>query len=200
MTSYQNKKSHCGDKTVVRSSYLHKMPKMTRKMGLWSILHTSKSSCNMLINQVMCACSGHSSFDLFGNPKLPENRASETHILRTSKSNSNEHVKQDWCESSGSVWQNGQKPKFITWLGVQNDLKIWVSLAYFLHTSKSSCSKLINQVSCEFRGTFPENNKKNPTYWPILAKFRFKRGQKIWPTGAIFSHTPESTQVPTMCL
>ena len=32
MSSYQNRKSHCGDKTVVRSSYLHKAISYTGKM------------------------------------------------------------------------------------------------------------------------------------------------------------------------
>ena len=39
-------------------------------------------------------------FDLFGGPKWPKNWASEAHILHTSKSTYNEHVKQYWCATS----------------------------------------------------------------------------------------------------
>ena len=47
---------------------------------------------------------------LSGSPKY---RASETHILNTFKSNSNEHVKQNLCEFGGNFWQNSQKPFYV---------------------------------------------------------------------------------------
>ena len=45
MTSYQYRKSHCGDKTVVRSSYLHNGTFNTGKMSslYWTSLQTSHS-------------------------------------------------------------------------------------------------------------------------------------------------------------
>ena len=82
-----------------------------------------------------------------------------------------------------------------TYLGVKNDPKSGASGVYLLHTAKSSCNKLINQVSCESRGNFPENSWK-PTYWAILAVFSVQRAPKIWPEGVIF-HTP--LEVPTLC-
>ena len=67
------------------------------------------------------------------------------------------------------------------------------------HTSKSSCNglKIKFRVNVNPVETLPENSRK-PTFWPILAEFRFKKGPKIWPTGAIFSHT--HLKVSTECL
>ena len=56
MPSYQYKKSHCGDKTVVRSSYLHNGISYTGKMrchiyiesGPWSLFGTRASATTML--------------------------------------------------------------------------------------------------------------------------------------------------------
>ena len=51
MSSYQHSKSHCGDKTVVRSSYLHKGISYTGKMSslYWIRAHMSKFPCYFLI-------------------------------------------------------------------------------------------------------------------------------------------------------
>ena len=54
----------------------------------------------------------HPIFTYFRAQNGPKNRVSEGHILHTSKSNSNEYVKQDWCESSGNFWQISYKPEF----------------------------------------------------------------------------------------
>ena len=51
MTSYQYRKSHCGDKTVVRSSYLHNGISYTGKMALlyWFSPQTNPPMTSMII-------------------------------------------------------------------------------------------------------------------------------------------------------
>ena len=50
-------------------------------------------------------------FDLFGGPKWPKNWASEAHILHTSESNWNEHVKKYCYEPVKTFWENDQTPE-----------------------------------------------------------------------------------------
>ena len=48
-------------------------------------------------------------FDLFGDPKWPPKWASEAHILHTSKSSYNKHVKQYWYKTSGKFLRKWPK-------------------------------------------------------------------------------------------
>ena len=82
MSSYQYRKSHCGNKTVVRSSYLHNGISYTAKMtslywfgpqpikarwhGGWKILHTHLSSLAKLL-----ICVGNSITHDTGLPLCP---------------------------------------------------------------------------------------------------------------------------------
>ena len=43
-------------------------------------------------------------FDLFASLKWPKNKATEAHILRTSKRNSKDYVRQDCFESGGNFF------------------------------------------------------------------------------------------------
>ena len=50
-------------------------------------------------------------YDLFWGPKWSGNLASETDIQHTSKSSSNWHVDQDWCETSGISFEKMTKDR-----------------------------------------------------------------------------------------
>ena len=63
-------------------------------------------------------------FYLFWDPKWPENWTSEAHILHTSKSTCNEHVKQYWCEINDTFCENDRSPDFFNYFGVENGPKI----------------------------------------------------------------------------
>ena len=73
----------------------------------------------------------------------PKNWTSEAHILQTSESSYNEHVKQNWCETSGNFLRKWLKD----WnSGIQN--------CAFVHISESSSNEHIKQDWCESKGTF----------------------------------------------
>ena len=63
-------------------------------------------------------------FDLFGGPKWPQNWASEAHILHTSKSTWNEHVKQYCCETSENFFEKLPNTTNFSYFGAQNSPEI----------------------------------------------------------------------------
>ena len=48
-----------------------------------------------------------------------------------------------------TVCQYNWKPIISIYLGVQGDLKLWESWAYFLHTTIGSCNNVIIQIPYE---------------------------------------------------
>ena len=75
-------------------------------------------------------------FYLFGGPKWPQNWASEAHILHTSKSTWNEHVKQYCCETSENFLRNYQTPQIFLTLGPKIAQKLGPWGPYFTHLWK----------------------------------------------------------------
>ena len=63
MSSYQYRKSHCGDKTILRPSYLHNGISYTGKMTSLYWIGTQVSSNSQGALQVTC----HSGMDMIGN-------------------------------------------------------------------------------------------------------------------------------------
>ena len=76
-----------------------------------------------------------------GSKMAKKNWAFEAHIVHISESSSNEHIKQDWCESRGNLLTKLSK------------ILIW----FIFYTPTSSSNELINQVSYESSGNFPRN-------------------------------------------
>ena len=93
-------------------------------------------------------------FDLFVGPNWPKNWASEAHILHTSKSSCNEHMKQYWCETNGKFLRKWPKTAILTYLGAQSWPKNWASEAHILYTSKISCNEHMKQYWYETSGKF----------------------------------------------
>ena len=76
------------------------------------ILHTSRSTHEACEN-FLRKWPNTRILTLWG-PKWPRNWAFEDHIVHISESSSNEHIKQEWCESKGNVLlQNIRKPEFL---------------------------------------------------------------------------------------
>ena len=108
-----------------------------KKENSWSLFSFVFYSCwacktRMMQNQVEIFWENDLNFDLFGGPKLPQNRASDAEIQHISKSSSNWHVNGDWC-AEVNFWENDWRLEF--W-------PIWdpkmTYEAYIHHTSKSS--------------------------------------------------------------
>ena len=57
-------------------------------------------------------------------PKWPKSWPSEAHILHTTKSTCNEHVKQYWCQTSENFLRKWPKTGIVTYFGVENGPKI----------------------------------------------------------------------------
>ena len=133
-------------------------------------------------------------FCLLWGPKCPKD---EVHI-HISESSSNEHIKQDWCESRGNFSTKSQKPEFWLFWRPKMALKVWLLELIFYTPTKVTPTSLEIKFHVNPVETFQENRRK-PIYCPILALFGAKNGPKIWPTGAIF-HTHTHVKVPTFCL
>ena len=73
-------------------------------------------------------------FLLIWEPKGPKNWASEAHILHTSKSTCNAHVKQYWCETSENFLRKWPNTRIFTYFGAQNGPEIG-SMRPILYTS-----------------------------------------------------------------
>ena len=63
-------------------------------------------------------------FDLFWGPKWPKSWPSGAHILHTTKSTGNEHVKQYWCQSSENFLRKWTKTGIFTYFEAENGPKI----------------------------------------------------------------------------
>ena len=126
---------------------------------------------------------------------LLSGQASEVFILQTSKSSSNEHEQQYWCETRGNFLRKRLKIAILTYLGAQNE-------AHITHTSKCSSNEHIKQDQCESSGNFLTignlSRKWSKTYiLYFLAEFGIKKCPKYGPQGP-FSQTP--TKVSILCL
>ena len=110
-------------------------PKVAHQLGLWgpNSPHIEKYlqwACEAILMwkewKLFEKVTKHQHFYLLWGPKWPRNWAFDAHIEHISESSSNEHIKQDWCESRGNfLKENGPK----------------------IHTYKSSSNELVNQVS-----------------------------------------------------
>ena len=106
--------------------------------------------------------------------KWPGNWASGANIQHTSKSSSNCHVHQGWCETTGKFCEKDQRLEFWLILGPKVSKK-WPSEAHILHTSKSTCNEHVKQYWCETSENFLRK-------WPhtsILNYFGAQKGPHI---------------------
>ena len=153
--------------------------------------HTTESICNEHVKQYWCETSENFLrkwpksriliyFGVQNGPKIAPLRP----ILNISlKSSSNEHIKQDCCESRGNFLTKVENCNFDPkW---PKNLGLW---GLSLYTYKSSSNKLINQVSCECSGNFKkiDENLYIDLFWPYLGP---KTAQKFGPQGPFFKHT-----------
>ena len=121
---------------------------------------------------------------LFWGPKWPGNWASESDIQHTSKSSSNWHVHQDWCETSGKFLRKWLKIGIFTYLGpkvAQNcssELDLWGP--YFPHRWK-----YLQRVTI-----LMWNQWKIFEKWP---KSRFWKWSKNWAFEAHIVHLSQSS-------
>ena len=90
---------------------------------------------------------------LFWGPKWPANWASEANIQHTSKSSSNWHLYQDWCETRGNILSKWPKNRNCYLLTDPRWPKNGTTEAYIIHTSKS------------IREDFFLKNDKIPEFW-----------------------------------
>ena len=61
---------------------------------------------------------------LFWGPKWPGNWASEADVRHTTKSSSNWHVNQDWCQTSGKCLRKWKNTGIFTYFGARSGPKI----------------------------------------------------------------------------
>ena len=113
---------------------------------------------------------------LFRSPKWLGSWASEADIQHTSKSSSNWHVNEDWCETSGNVLRKWPKTGILTYLGPKV-AKNWASDVHILYTSKITCNEHVKQYWCE---TIHNLLRKWPTTRNLIY-LRFQNGPKIGP-------------------
>ena len=118
--------------------------KMTWKLGLWGQYSTPLKVAQIDMHtktdaqpvEIFWENDQDRNFDLFGGPKWPQNWASEAHILHTSKSTWNEHVKQYCCETSENFLRNYQTPQIFLTLGPKIAQKLGPWGPYFTHLWK----------------------------------------------------------------
>ena len=120
-------------------------------------------------------------------------QASEVFILQTSKSSSNEHEQQYWCETRGNFLRKRLKIAILTYLGAQNE-------AHIPHTSKCSSNEHIKQDQCESSGNFFNHWKSfkkmvENLHFKFFGRIWDKKVSQIWPTGTIFTNTHESIHI-----
>ena len=118
----------------------------------------------------------HLNHFLFWSPKWPGNWASEVDIHHTSKSISNWHLNQDWCETRGNILSKWLKTRNCYLLTDPRWPRNGTCEAYVLNTSKS--------IRENFLRKWPNNL--------TLAYFWNQNGPKIGPLRPIF-HTCKST-------
>ena len=121
--------------------------------------------------------------DLFVGPKWPGNWASGANIQHTSKSSSNWHVHQDWCETSGQFFEKMIKDRNFDLFGGPKWPKNWASEAHILHIYKSTWNEHVKQYVCE------TTSGKFFWKWPNtrdLSYFGAQNGREIGPSRHIF--------------
>ena len=127
-------------------------------------------------------------FDLFRGPKWPGNRASEADIQPTSKSSSNWHVNQDWCETSGKFLKKGLKTRIFTYLGPQMIWKSCLWGPYSTHYQLNWCKSSVNILRI----------------WPKKKKLNYSGAQNgliigpLMPIFYNFFHTFTFTYLPAL--
>ena len=95
---------------------------------------------------------------------MVQNWASDTHILHTSKSICNLHVKQYWCKTNENFLRKWSKTVILAYFGAQN----WTFKAHILHTFKCSWNQHVTQYWCETRGNFLRKLPKTRILGPIF--------------------------------
>ena len=114
-------------------------------------------------------------FLLIWGSKVAQKWAPEAHILHTSKSTCNEHVKQYWCETIENFLRIWPKTGILTCLGPQNRPKIGPLRPIFRTPLKSTCNVHVKQYWCETSENFLIK-------WPwtrILSYFVVQNGTKL---------------------
>ena len=115
-------------------------------------------------------------YDLFGGPKWPGNRASEANIQHTSKSSSNWHVHQDWCETSGKLLRKWTA--FFTYFEAQSGPKFGPLMPIFsTHLEVLLMSMSRKQYYCETSENFWESDQTPE----IFTYFGAQNGPEIGP-------------------
>ena len=130
-------------------------------------------------------------FLLIWGPKWPKNWTSEAHILHTSKSTCNEHVKQYWCGTSEIISRKWPKTSISTYFGAPNGPQNWASQAHIPHTTKSTCNELVKQCWCETSEKFLRKWPKSRIMTSTLGS---KIGKKMGLWGPYCAHLWKSSK------
>ena len=114
---------------------------------------------------------------LFWGPKWPGNGAYEVDIQHTSKSSSNWHANQDWCETSGNVWRKCPKTGSFTYFGTQSCPKIGLLRLIFSTHLKVFAMNMWSNTDVKYWKRFEKMTKdlhfdlfwgpKWPQNWPL---------------------------------
>ena len=111
------------------------------------------------------------------------NRDFGVHHWHTPKSTSSEHVKREWCETSGKYFRKWLKTSIVIYFGFTMT-RNWAFEADIRHTSKSSSNWHVNQDWCETSWQLLRKLPKT-AFWPIL-------GSNVAQTlGAWSPHSPD---------
>ena len=127
-------------------------------------------------------------FDLLWDLKWPRNWAFEAHIVYISESSSNDHIKQDWCESGGKlfdkIFENLNFDSFGSPKWSKN-LGLWSLL--FTHLQKYpqwACKWSFKWIRLKIFKKIGENLYVD-LFWPYLGP---KMAWKFGPQGPFFTH------------
>ena len=155
--------------------------------------HTSQAvSASCHCNQTFCPPSGSDThLQIWRAPRSAATRVGV--IVLISESSSNEHMKQDYCESRVNFLTKYSKPWITTHLEAQNGPKVWASGAYLLYTYKNSSNELIkSSFKWIQQKLFKIIDEKLyiDLFWLYLDP---KRARKFGPQAPFFTHTPGST-------
>ena len=116
---------------------------------------------------------------IFWVPKWHRNWASAADIQHTSKSSSNWHINQDWCETSGKFMRKLLKTRIFIYFGAQNGKKIGPLRPIFSTRLKVLAMSMWSNIDV----------KPVKTFWESDLNFDLLWGPKIAPLSPIF-HTP----------
>ena len=119
-----------------------------------------------------------------GSQNDPENWASEANIQHASKSSSNWHVHEDWCETSGKFFEKMTKDRNFYLFWSPKWSQNWSSDAQILHTSKSTRNEaIVTPYQWKFLRKWPNTR--------ILTYFGAPKGPEIGPQNIV--HISESS-------